>query len=619
MRRPLAMLCAAALVGTTGAQCFQALDQDHGLLGAGDDVLLPMQAIGFVFPFAGAAYTHVHVSTNGFLYLSNAGTPAPGNAIGDAGGTFATAASQRTTLLGGAPKLLPFYRDLDLPAAAGAGVWFRAGTTGPAAEPCVVTWVGAVDWNGLLPAKTFQCQLHPSGIVEFHYAPSTQVLGAAPATVGVSPGGGLADPGGSDLGNSPATTSAALYEQFPTGGFDLQGRTLRLQPAAPGWSATAATCQVGTHTPRGAGCYGDSFYQWFDSAAAAAAGLAGHALRLVPHAAGYTAHWEPFGAWVYSNPFAATDLPRSDDGQALLDLAANGIPSLPLPGGSTSTLWIHMNGFVSTSGPANDDGAWNSPANDFVPTPAFRNAPETAFWAWHDWDPSDLAGGPVRWHYDAFASRLYVTWDGVENWSVPPRANPGTFQFQFDLANGSVRYLWLAVDNDTTSPYGSGHLVGFSPGGASADPGSLPLATAGSTTTITGQSALGLHAAPPPVVLAGGGSSPVTYTIDHVPDYAPPNGVRLGILFFAATAAPGLDLGLIGAPSCQSYLGGLDVPLPFSAIGGTTTTIPVAFPPPLPAGTTFHAQAVALFPAGALPGGLNAFGLVTSNGLATTF
>jgi hypothetical protein len=619
MPHPSALCIGLLLAAPIGAQCFLEPDATHQSLGVGDDTLFPMQAIGFPFPHLGTSYSDLHVSTNGLVYLSNGGVPLPGSANGDAGGGYGTDVAQRTTLLGGAPKILPFYRDLVLHAALDAGVFVRPGTPSPAPTPCVVTWRHAVDFYQLTPPKTIQCQLHENGLVEFFYSSTTDVLGAAPATVGISPGAGAADPGASDLGSGPTTPTNTVYEQFAPGTFDLAGRSLRLTPTLPGNVVSVQACDVGSHTPHGAGCYGDSFYQLFDDAPAAWLALEGHAVTLTPTATGYEAQFAPGGAAAFVPPTGAVDLPRSDDGQVLLDLAAHSLPNLSLPGGSTSTLWVHMNGIVST-GASNDDGAWNTPANDFTPTASFRNAPATAFWAWHDWNPADTAGGPVRWHYDGTLGRLYLTWDGVENWSEPATTNPGTFQFQFELATGFVRYVWVAVDTDTTSPFGSRHLVGYSPGGPSADPGSLPLGTAGGTTTIDGYSALRLGAAPRPVLDGGGGpSNAITYTVDHLPDNAPPTGVRLGILFFSLASAPGIDLGITGAPGCQAYIGGLDVGLPIVAVGGTMQTIPLVFPPPLSAGTTFHAQAVALIPANSYPGSLNDFGLVTSNGLATQF
>ncbi|MBL9077611.1 MAG: hypothetical protein JNL08_08915 [Planctomycetes bacterium] len=616
MFRLLALVGATALAAAAPrAQCFAPPDGSHTALGTGDDVLLPATAIGFPFPFAGATYTTLHVSTNGFAYLSNGGVPAPGSAVGDAGGHYGSAAAQRATLLGGAPKVLAFYRDLELRAADGAGVFVRSGDPN---TPCVVTWQHAVDFGGVGAPKTIQCQLHANGEIDLFWSLGAEVVGTEPATVGRSPGGGAADPGASDLGALPSVPGEVLYETFATGAFDLDGRQLRCVPAPPNQTAIALACSVGEHAVRGAGCYGDSFYQHFADAGAATAGLQNHALLLTPGAAGYTAQWEPFGAFQYAAPSAATDLPRSDDGQAAIDLTANGLASLPMPGGAASVLWVHMNGFVA-AGSQNDDGAWNEPANDWTPTPRFRNAPAAAFWAWHDWDPSDLAGGPVRWHHDPGNNRLFVTWDGVENWSSPAANNPGTFQFQFDLTTGAVRYVWLFVDGDSSSPFGSGHLLGWSPAGPSDDPGSLPLATVGGTTAIAGASALRLDAAPVPVTAAGGGSNPITFTVDHMPDLAPPAGARVGLLFFSATAAAGIDLGFVGAPGCQLWLGGLDLSLPIVALGGPQQTVSVAFPPPLPPGTVFHTQAVALLPAGSLPGGLNAFGVLTSNAVDTTF
>lgn len=619
MLRCLTLVFAAVLPvlhGRLSAQCFVPVDSSHTLLGAGDDVLMPAAAIGFSFPLGASSYADLHVSTNGFCYLANGSTPAPGSAVGDAGGSFASAALQRATLLGGAPKILVFYRDLDLPATDGAGVFWRPGSSSPL-QPCVITWVGAVDFGGIGAPRTIQCQLHPSGEVDLFWSTGTDVLGFAPATIGRSPGAGATDPGPADLGTNPNVSGDVLYEQFAPGTFDLAGQTLKLVPVAGFQTAVALPCAVGSHTARGAGCYADSFHQRFEDAAAASAALQGHALALQPTANGYTVQWEAFGAWQFAAPVGAVDLPRSDDGQVLLDLAANALPNLPLPGGSTSTLWIHMNGIVATSGAGIDGGAWNTPANDWTPTTAFLDAPETAFWAWHDWDPSDTTGGPVRWHYDAGSSRLFVTWDGVENRSAPTAVNPGTFQFQFHLVTGVVRFVWLDVDSDTSSPFGSAHLIGWSPAGESTDPGQLPLASVG-TTTVLGRDGLQLDAAPPPVS-GGAGSNAIDYTIRHLPDYAPPANVRVGILFFAASPAPGLDLAAVGAPGCHVWLGGLDVALPVVALGSEMQSLSVAFPPPLPAGTTFHAQAIALFPAATLPGGLNAFGMLTSNAIDTSF
>ena len=83
----------------------------------------------------------------------------------------------------------------------------------------------------------------------------------------------------------------------------------------------------------------------------------------------------------------------------------------------------------------------------------------------------------------------YVTWDGVHRFGS---STPDTFQMQFDTVTGSGHLCWGAMGLGGTR----GHLVGFSSGRASADPGDrdrsaaatdvLPLALAAATRPITG-------------------------------------------------------------------------------------------------------------------------------------
>src|SRR5690606_30894995 len=107
------------------------------------------------------------------------------------------------------------------------------------------------------------------------------------------------------------------------------------------------TCVPPRHIVRGSGCYGDSVYQLFDDSALASAALTGNSLTLLPTATGYTAVWIPGGAATFVAPSGATDLPRVDDGQNLLDLGVLIAPgtALPTPAGPVSTLYVHSNGF----------------------------------------------------------------------------------------------------------------------------------------------------------------------------------------------------------------------------------------------------------------------------------
>ena len=82
----------------------------------------------------------------------------------------------------------------------------------------------------------------------------------------------------------------------------------------------------------------------------------------------------------------------------------------------------------------------------------------------------------------------------------------------------------------------------------------------------------------------------------------------------AGIAAPGVELGFLDAPGCYAHVLTLSV---LQTLLGNTPTLQVTFPIPagVPAGFELFSQSVALITPFSLPGGLNAFGLVTSNGV----
>lgn len=47
------------------------------IVGSGDDAVLPVQTLGFSFPFNGTTYDRIYPVTNGFCYLGNAASPVP--------------------------------------------------------------------------------------------------------------------------------------------------------------------------------------------------------------------------------------------------------------------------------------------------------------------------------------------------------------------------------------------------------------------------------------------------------------------------------------------------------------------------------------------------------------
>jgi hypothetical protein len=513
--------------------------------------------------------------------------------------------------------VFPCWQDLEGPAPSWA---VTVDTTVPGRFR--VEWIDVQVFLSSGPLFRCSASLFATGVIEFRY---TALPVAAAGFAGVSIGNAVGTGAETSMDLTIGPDSGALgllFQQFD--GFtapSVAERTIHLIPNGTGGYHALVTCEPASHVEFGAGCYDiarDSLYQRFADAASASAVLQGNSMTLLPAGPGYLVTWNAGGAVGYVPPVNPTDFVRSDDGEHLLDLLQAGLPALPVPGGTTTTLYVHDNGFVSTAA-GNLGGTWNAPAfNDVVPTPSFRNAPVTAFWSWHDFNPFDATGGQIGWHYDAALTTLYLTWQGVENYSTPTTANPSTIQFQFNLTTGRVDYVWLAIDTDTTSPFGSAHLVGYSPGGASVDPGPIALALDLPLVTAPDVRAMSLSVAPAPVINP---STTVTYTITNVPEFAPGSGTHISTLYLSVGAqVPGIDLAAFGAAGCSVFLAALElnIDVPVSATSTATRSVAISnmyFAP----GDVFYTQAAALFdPAFPLPNGQNTFGVLVSNAVKST-
>ncbi|MFO1078088.1 MAG: hypothetical protein U1E73_10250 [Planctomycetota bacterium] len=280
----------------------------------------------------------------------------------------------------------------------------------------------------------------------------------------------------------------------------------------------------------------------------------------------------------------ATNLGMGDDTIASVALTT----PFPVDGGFTSSFEVCSNGNVSAA-PGNGTSAVIVVLN-------FLNAPATTWRNWHDYDPS--AGGQVT--FEEVGSVAYVTWTNVPDWSVP--ASSSTFQFQFDSANGMVTYAFAQMSLTGSGGGGNGHLVGFSPGGSSLDPGAVDLSAAiPATITVFGADTaeLQLSASARPIL----GGSLLLHSVNV------PVSSGLGAqLFGLLQVNPGIDLGPFGMAGCRRYLS-LDVAGVLVPTGGTASW-PLSLPGTVGfAGLHIYAQSVML------AAGVNTLGALSSNGV----
>ena len=116
-----------------------------------------------------------------------------------------------------------------------------------------------------------------------------------------------------------------------------------------------------------------------------------------------------------------------------------------------------------------------------------------------------------------------------------------------------------------------------------------------------------MSASPAPISTTSTGST-VDYTVANSQEITPSGGIAAGIVALSLTSG-NLDLTGVGAPGCFAYVGGLDLTLPFVGPVGQPHTASLQLPPGLPQGLMIYAQAACL------SDGVNAFGILTSNGI----
>jgi hypothetical protein len=376
----------------------------------------------------------------------------------------------------------------------------------------------------------------------------------------------------------PSVTTGGTY-YIRVGGFGGATGTFSLNINGPSGTGTVAT-----NTTIGTGCIRKfaSFYENFVSAAGF--DLNNTAMTLLPTSPGYIG----LGIGTYVPPPAtATTLTLLDDSETTQALTT----PFPYDGGVASSLTVCSNGYVSVA-TGNGTG--------YVPSvPTMLAASQTGWWNWHDYNPTIPGSGAVKFHESG--SIAYITWDGVWDYGGSSSANANTFQFQFDSGVGSVALAWQTMSSlgGTTA---TGFLVGYSPGGASADPGNTDLSAA----LPLSFTVFGVDVLPLSVVAV---SRPVIGTSWNLSTGNIPATAIIGVDVFGVTDPNLNDLAVIGAPGCglRASLDVLNAWLPAGSTHGYGLALPNS--PSLINVHVYTTSAAFLVPPP------NAFGAITGNGI----
>lgn len=191
--------------GGSGGRYVLDLQSVNGMvLNLGDDNFQEVD-LGFTFPFQGIDYTSVFVNSNGNLTFGSGDT--------DLSETVAE-------LLSDQPRIAMLWDDLN-PGAGGLVLAdFGAGSA-------TITFQSVPEF-GATTTNTFSVTLHSDGRIDVVYGAISAIDGLA----GVSPGGGAADPGPTDLSAAAVLSATGVtYELFNAGNpNDLTGLTLSYVP-----------------------------------------------------------------------------------------------------------------------------------------------------------------------------------------------------------------------------------------------------------------------------------------------------------------------------------------------------------------------------------------------------
>lgn len=172
-------------------------------LNLGDDQSLSV-SLGFSFPFQGSTYSSVFVSSNGFISLG-----------GDNGDGCCEGTLQGDPVFGisgfldGSPRIAPAWFDMISEVDTANNVYLNA-----SAGRAVFTWNNLTEWGGTA-RNTFQVQLLADGSIIFSYLTlNDTTLTSHKALIGITSGGGVADPGETDLLGGLLTSNLGTHYMF---------------------------------------------------------------------------------------------------------------------------------------------------------------------------------------------------------------------------------------------------------------------------------------------------------------------------------------------------------------------------------------------------------------------
>ena len=170
----------------------------------------------------------------------------------------------------------------------------------------------------------------------------------------------------------------------------------------------------------------------------------------------------------------------------------------------------------------------------------FLGQPAAQFSFWSDFQPN--TGGDIN--YEEAGTRALLTYTDVLAWGT---SDLNTFQFDYDSATGNCSMYLGALASATAHPT----MIGYSPGGPNADPGSTALEA---ELLLNGAIVL---AATDTIPLALEGIGRPIMTAAPTPYQATTSNIEAGALFHAGLLGltnPSTPLSIIGFPAgCTLY------------------------------------------------------------------